>query len=284
MPSPRLIVRFLRVVLQLSKGAVLMWHVGGECRSAHAARRRAVGVRRWHRGLCRALDIEIEVRGEPVPHALLVANHVSWLDIPVLGSQGPIGFVSKAEVRHWPLIGWLAHRAGTFFIARGANRTADLIPQLAARLRAGDHLAIFPEGTTTDGTRLGRFHPRLFAAGQQEGVLVQPVALRYGTDTALDPVAPFVGADALLPHLLRVLARPGLVARVEFLRPLDGNGLSRRQISEQCRDSIAHALGLPRDPETARTPPPTAPSTPPRHTPSGTNAAPSPSPSLDEAA
>lgn len=76
-------------------------------------------VRWWHRRLCRALELKVRVTGELAERALLVANHISWLDIPVLGAQGQIGFLSKAEVRDWPLIGWMAETAGTLFIARG---------------------------------------------------------------------------------------------------------------------------------------------------------------------
>lgn len=252
MQSPRPIVKSLRVGLHLLKGAALTLGTAGRRRLGLSTQGRADKVRRWHAGLCRVLGIEVKVTGELVPGALLVANHVSWLDIPVLGSQGRIGFVAKAEVKHWPLIGWMADVAGTLFIARGASRTAVLIPQIETRLREGGHIIVFPEGTTTDGTRLGRFHPRLFAAGQQEGIAVQPVALRYGTGSSPDPIAPFVGDDALLPHLFRVLARPGLAVKVEFLPPLTGSGLARRQLCDDCRDRIARALGLAPDGQTVR--------------------------------
>jgi 1-acyl-sn-glycerol-3-phosphate acyltransferase len=198
----------------------------------------------WHARLCRALGVRVQVQGELAPSALLVANHVSWLDIPVLGSRARIGFLSKSEVRDWPLIGWLAEIAGTLFISRGANQTSILIPQIGEHVRAGGQVVVFPEGTTTDGSRLQRFHPRLFGAGQLDGVLVQPVALRYGSNAAPDPVAPFVGDDALVPHLLRLFHHPGLKVQVHFLRPLDGSGLSRRHLSEYCRRAIGESLGV----------------------------------------
>jgi 1-acyl-sn-glycerol-3-phosphate acyltransferase len=111
-------------------------------------------------------------------------------------------------------------------------------------VRRGGNVAVFPEGTTTDGSKLQHFHPRLLGAGQLDGVLIQPVALRYGSNAAPDPVAPFVGEDALFPHLLRLARHPGLVVQVHFLPPLDGRGLSRRQIADHCRFSIGKALGL----------------------------------------
>jgi 1-acyl-sn-glycerol-3-phosphate acyltransferase len=105
-------------------------------------------------------------------------------------------------------------------------------------------VVIFPEGTTTDGRALARFHPRLFAAGQRPGVGVQPVALRYGDGGQPDPIAPFVGDDDLLRHLLRVLAHPGLAVRLSFLPPLEGTAFDRRYLAEYCRAAIAERLGL----------------------------------------
>ena len=201
-------------------------------------------VRWWHERLCHSLGVHIEVAGKIAPNSLLVANHVSWLDVPVMGSKAEMDFLSKAEVRDWPLIGWMARIVGTLFIARGAGQTGALIPHMGDLLRAGRHLAIFPEGTTTDGCRLKRFHPRLLAAAQREGVLVQPVALRYGTNAAPDPVAPFVGSETLLAHLGRLARHPGLRVKIDFLPPLDGSALSRRHISEHCRHAIAEALDI----------------------------------------
>lgn len=198
----------------------------------------------WQARLCRALGLRIRVCGELAPSALLIANHVSWIDIPALGAQGRIVFLSKAEVREWPLIGWMSEIAGTLFIARGSNQAGKLAQDIAARIQSGGRVAVFPEGTTTDGTGLARFHPRLLAAGQQESVKIQPIALRYGSNAEPDPVAPFVGEDSLLPHLLRLLRHPGLSVHVRFLPPIEGAGVDRRHLAEQCRAAIAEALEL----------------------------------------
>lgn len=198
----------------------------------------------WHRRLCRALGLSITTTGDLATGALLVANHVSWLDIPVLGAQGKISFLSKAEVRNWPLVGWMAEIAGTLFIARGANQAGDMIGRIRARIRTGERVVVFPEGTTTDGTRLQRFHPRLFAAGQAPGLSIQPVALRYGRDSAPDLLAPFVGDDSLVPHLIRLIRHPGLEVQIRFLPPIEEAELDRRGLSGRCREAIARALGI----------------------------------------
>jgi 1-acyl-sn-glycerol-3-phosphate acyltransferase len=199
-------------------------------------------VRWWHRRLCRALELKVRVTGELAERALLVANHISWLDIPVLGAQGQIGFLSKAEVRDWPLIGWMAETAGTLFIARGGNQAGELVQQIADHIRSKGRLAIFPEGTTTDGTSIKRFHPRLFGAAGQQEAWIQPVALRYGCNGVPDPVAPFVGDDDLVSHLLRLLRRPGLEVQLALLPPVQAGDLDRRRVAERCRAMISDAL------------------------------------------
>lgn len=195
----------------------------------------------WFSQLCYGLGLRIDTRGALAPGALIVSNHISWLDIPVLGSLGEVAFLSKAEVRDWPLIGWLAQAAGTLFIERGGHRAQDIVDHIAERVSNGGRVVVFPEGTTTDGTAVKRFHPRLFAAAQTEGAIVQPVALRYGRGQA-DRIAPFIGDDSLVPHLLRVLYHPRLDVSVEPLAPLDASELDRRRLSERCRDAIASAL------------------------------------------
>ena len=202
-------------------------------------------VRWWHERLCRAIGLHIEVSGRLQSNALLIANHVSWLDIPVIGARGHIAFLSKAEVRAWPLIGWMADIAGTLFIERGAHQSAEMAARIAGRVRTGKGVVIFPEGTTTDGRRLARFHPRLFAAAQHEGVRIQPIALRYGQGEIPDQVAPFVGDDALLPHLLRLLRHPGLHVRIVALPEGVVDNLDRRGLAEHSRSAIAETLHVP---------------------------------------
>lgn len=242
MPSLTSILRAARVIEHLLTGAAIALYV----RAAWSLGTRPSWVptasRWWHERLCRALGLRLDVSGKLAPGALLVANHVSWLDIPVLGAQDRMLFLSKAEVRRWPLIGWMAATAGTLFIARGANQATEIVTQIGERIRAGTPVVIFPEGTTTDGSRLQRFHPRLFSAAQQPGVRIQPVALRYGDGQVPDPIAPFVGDDDLLSHLVRVLSHPGLTVSVRFLPPLDAEGADRRRLAEQCRMAIADSL------------------------------------------
>ena len=122
-------------------------------------------TRWWLARLSRALPLRVKVYGElPRQPALWVSNHVSWLDIPLLGALAPLTFLSKAEVRQWPLAGWLAEKAGTLFIRRGSGDSRLINQRLAEQLHRGRNLLIFPEGTTTNGESLRTFHGRLMAS------------------------------------------------------------------------------------------------------------------------
>lgn len=201
-------------------------------------------VRWWMRELARALGLRIRVRGAlPRRPALWCSNHVSWLDIVVLGAIADVGFVSKAEVRAWPLVGWLARSAGTLFIRRGAGQGERVSALIAKRLNQGRSVAIFPEGTTSDGMGVQRLYPRLFAAAIQAGAPLQPVALRFGEGGMASPRAPFVGDDTFLAHLIRILRlRDGLDVDIRLMPPIESKGLDRRSLAQAVRVIIQSGL------------------------------------------
>ncbi len=202
-------------------------------------------VRWWFQRVIPILGVRVSVEGDQAKSALIVANHVSWLDIPVLGSLGPTSFLSKAEIRRWPLIGWMSSQVGTLFITRGNHQTAGLIQQIETRMREQRPVVIFAEGTTSDGRQLRGFYPRLLAAGQQPGVDVQPVAIRYGTNAEPDLIAPFINDDTLILSLWRVLCQPGTNVQVHFLAPIVGAGIDRRKLATECETRIAETLEIP---------------------------------------
>jgi 1-acyl-sn-glycerol-3-phosphate acyltransferase len=239
--------RAVRVSEHLLTGAAIAAFLAGGRRLRWQPAWCPTFVRWWHHRLCRALELQIQVTGNLAEGALLVGNHVSWLDVPVLGAQGEMAFLSKSDVRDWPLIGWMAAIAGTLFIARGGNQTGELVRQIADQIQGQGRVAIFPEGTTTDGTSIRRFHPRLFAAAGQPGLWIQPVAVRYGRNEAPDPDAPFIGEDDLMSHLLRLLRHPGLEVRLALLPPFEAGELDRRSLAARCRAAIADALKIDLD-------------------------------------
>ncbi|MBK1706329.1 lysophospholipid acyltransferase family protein [Halochromatium glycolicum] len=206
-------------------------------------------VRWWHQRVLPILGVEVaKVTGTPVKPALIVANHVSWLDITVLGSLIETDFLSKIEVRDWPLIGWMSAQVGTLFIKRGGNQAQSLTDQIETRVGNGKPVVIFAEGSTSDGRQVRRFFPRLLASARQTGVPVQPVAIRYGTNAAPDPIAPFVGDDNLVAHGWRVLQRRATRVEVHFREPIVSEGIDRRSLAAQSRAAIAAALEVPLEP------------------------------------
>lgn len=172
----------------------------------------------WSRGLCRILGVRLWVQNAPYPGAaLFVANHISWLDIFCIAAVCPTHFLAKQEVAHWPLFGWLCRRAGTAFIRRGAeNGAGAALEQMVWRLRQGERVLVFPEGTSTSGETVRRFHPRLFQAAILARCPVQAIAVRYPHSSGCNPVVPFVDDDELLPHLWRLLGEPGIAVEVRF--------------------------------------------------------------------
>lgn len=195
----------------------------------------------WNRAVCRILNLHLHIRGRPDANArLVVANHVSWLDIIALGAQGPCLFVAKREVADWPIMGYLAKGIGTLFVQRGdAAQSAAVAEQMAWQLRQGKRLVLFPEGTTTTGDRVLRFHGKLFQAAQLAGARVQAVALRYHGEAR--ECAPFVGEDEFLPHLLGILQLDRIDLHVHYCASV-APGPGRNELAQTTRRQIVAAL------------------------------------------
>jgi 1-acyl-sn-glycerol-3-phosphate acyltransferase len=180
------------------------------------------------------------------PGALLLLNHVSWVDVFVLAAVLPARFVAKSEIRAWPLAGWLARSVGTLFIERGRRHAVHRVNQaVTARLRGGQSIAIFPEGTTTDGRQLLRFHSNLVQSALEAGAPVVPVALQYHQHGAASLAAAYIGEMNLAESLLRILIAPRLAVRVQLLEAVPCAGATRQAIAAQARAAIARALELP---------------------------------------
>lgn len=177
--------------------------------------------RRWLKRLMRIMGIRFVIHGEPVKGGqMIVCNHVSWIDIPLVGAALTSRFVAKSDIQHWPMIGFIARAIGTFFIRRGTGGSKPLLEKLKPHLDAGGSVVIFPEGTTTSGHDVLPFHPRLFQAAFDCAAPVQPVALRYGLTQSGENIAPFIGDDDLLSHIVRMLKAPGLTAELIYCAPL----------------------------------------------------------------
>lgn len=206
-------------------------------------------VQVWALQLLKILGVSLQVHGHPPASGpmLLVANHISWLDILVLHAARHCRFVSKSDVRHWPLIGRLATGAGTLYIERAKRRDAmRVVHSMSDSLRAGDVVAVFPEGTTSDGLSLLPFHANLLQAAISAQAPVQPVGLRFidrktGT-TTLSPC--YLGDDTFVASLWRLLTGPAVVAVVSFGQPQHAQGRDRRTWARDLHDEVAR-LRLP---------------------------------------
>lgn len=197
--------RLARVVMHIVYGLLLGLLLGAYWRPRASRVRRA--AQRWQRTLLGILNVDVEEIGQPNANArFYVSNHISWLDIPVIGAVQNVHFLSKAEVRDWPLIGQLASAAGTLYIRRGSGESGRKAAELAGYLGQGSPVLVFPEGTTTNGQQLRRFFPALFCAPVLAQVVTQPLALRYlDVQGAVDERPAFVGEDTFQAHLWRLL-------------------------------------------------------------------------------
>ncbi len=216
--------RALRVVVHLLAGvAEALWR-----RAARDPHRAEIlhAKQRWCLRLLSILGVELRVhgalRGGPV---FLVANHVSWLDIPVIAAARPCHFLSKAEVARWPVIGWLARSVGTLFIRRGGGESRQKAEEIRAHLARGRSILVFPEGTTTDGTGVRRFLPPLFVAAEHATV-----------QTGLA----FIGEYEFHHNLWRLMGRERVVVDLTFGTPVPA--AAARDRARAAREQVAAAL------------------------------------------
>lgn len=244
MRSVRAVGRLLRFVLHLMGG---IWTIYTELPRLTPLQKHA-RVQRWARAALDCLGVQLVVNGSPPAHGpmLLVANHISWADIVVMHATRHCRFVSKDEIGRWPLISTLAGAADTLYITRESRRDAmRVVHQMAQCLRDGDVLAIFPEGTTGDGSTLLPFHGNLLQAAISADAPVQPVALRF-MDAATGQIsfAPcYVGDDTLWQSLWRTLKADNVVAVVQFGTPEQAQGRDRRAWAADLRQTITNLRG-----------------------------------------
>jgi 1-acyl-sn-glycerol-3-phosphate acyltransferase len=250
-------LRFFRLFTHLGVGVLTVFFLFPFLDRAERGRR----LVRWAGKMLATVSTRVVVRGRPPTvrggGVLIVANHVSWLDIHVIHSLLPARFISKAEVRDWPVIGWLADKAGgTLFLERTRKADAKRMNELMAdHLREGECLALFPEGTTSDGRSLLPFYASLFQPAVSAGATVHPAVIRYLNEQGdLNDAPAYFGEMSLLDSLRNIVGRPGIVAEVTFLPAIPAQGTNRRDIAARSEAAIRSALvaGEPDNPpETA---------------------------------
>lgn len=204
---------------------------------------REARVQAWALQFLALWGIHLKVLGQPVVNgpALIVANHISWLDILVMHAARHCRFVSKSDIREWPLVGMLATGAGTLYIERTSRKDAlRMVKDMAEAMKNGDVVAVFPEGTTSDGRELLPFHANLIQAAIAAEAPVQPVSLKFVNAANGQPsFAPcYIGDDTLVGSMWRTLSAPAIVAVVHFGEPQAANGRDRRAWAHDLREDI----------------------------------------------
>jgi 1-acyl-sn-glycerol-3-phosphate acyltransferase len=234
--------RILGVVGMVARG---LWLAGVVMPRRDVAGRRRV-VQRWSVQMLRRLGVVVRVSGTAHPGAvLMVANHVSWLDIPAMHASAPQArFVSKADIAHWPLLGRLARASGTLFIERERKRDAlRVVHEVADALKRADAVAVFPEGTTGAGYEVLPFHANLLQAAIVTTTVVQPVVLRYSEPGhAVSVAAQYIDDTTLGESLMKVCRARGLVVEVRFLPAEPVGELDRRVLAQRLHDRISDEL------------------------------------------
>ncbi|GBG15464.1 1-acyl-sn-glycerol-3-phosphate acyltransferase [Novimethylophilus kurashikiensis] len=216
-------------------------------------------IRWWSGRVLRILNVRLQIKGErPTENlsgVLFVSNHISWLDIWLINAVQPVRFISKSEVRTWPLVGWLAEKVGTLFIERARRRDTSRISNAGtSALQQGDCLCVFPEGTTTDGTCMRPFKSSLLQSAVDSGTAVWPMVVAYpGKNGCPDTGIAYADDISMTQSMREILGRRSIDAVLEFLPPLPSQGLSRRQLSAQAEKVISSAacLGVRAAPGTA---------------------------------
>lgn len=208
----------------------------------------------YHRLVCRLLGVRLEIVGRPPEKGplLIVSNHVSWLDILVLSALAPVSFVAKREVNGWPFFGTLARLQRTVFVDRDRRHaTGNSREEMQERLKSGDILVLFPEGTSNDGRRVLPFKSSFFGAAETEGVLVQPVTLAYRGHRNLPmnrrimPSYAWYGDMELAPHLIGALAAGPIEVAVICHAPLSLSGeLNRKALARHAEEEVRRGLSL----------------------------------------
>lgn len=246
-PTPKLLrfVRGARVIMHLLGG--LIW-VAIAFPFFSVERRRWVR-NRWSRELLQYFGFTLKIEGTlPAEAGLIAANHVSWIDIFAVNALTPVAFVSKDDVIHWPIIGTLARFNETIFLQRGSRGHAHTIGRdMAKRLESGNWLAVFPEGTTTDGTHLHPFHGALLQPAIDADVPVTPVALSYEDTAGNRSLLPaYAGDTTLWESFCAILSARQLVVRLIIGAPIrvapDSGNQGRKQLAQTLHDAIEKTL------------------------------------------
>ena len=249
MPAIRKFIRTILLVLWLISGIILTVLFLRNSRPPHGFSTRVVST--WLGLLSRVFGVKIKTYGTALPqNTLFVANHISWLDILILGELIPVHFLSKHEVKIMPVFGWLATRAGTLYIKRGHKESAsEACSEITAALKKQHNNLVFAEGTTTDG-HIKKFHSRIMQSAIDADAMVQPIAIFYPafnpeTNKAeINPVTLFLGGTTMGESFNLITRAKQIDVEVHFLEPINSTGKTRNEIAQHAYEEVVDAIKM----------------------------------------
>lgn len=243
------IVRLLSIIVHVVRGGVQVFFTIDEKKGIRD--KDQAMIQRWFECFLQKLNIEKRVHGKIVSgNHLMVANHISWIDIIVLHSIYATHFVAKSEIKKWPLVGWLSAKVGTLFVRRGSMTDArKLNEQIAQLLISGHCITLFPEGATSDGTEISKFYPGLFQAALDAqaldsniDIVIQPVVIIYQVNNNHSHHLPYIGDASLWKNFWKVLSLESITVDVHFTSPIHAKNISRKELSEQSYQQMQKIL------------------------------------------
>lgn len=242
----RLLYKIALIVLLFTAGLIIAGviypYLNLMCFATEAKRKRDWLKMAWLKAFSIIIGLKVTQTGQqPIKLGLLVSNHISWLDIIVLGQFFPVYFVAKSDIKDWPVVGYLAKQGGTIFAKRGEKqRVGETAESMIWHLKQQSMVVVFPEGTTTRGDDVLPFHASLFQPALLTKAPIQVAAIQYLGDSKGQ--APFVGEDAFVPHLLKMLSLDKIEARVDFGTLINTAGKNRQLISQKARGMILESI------------------------------------------
>ena len=240
-------IRWARLLTHVAVGLIAV----GVLFPRVSAHRRAIITGWWARKLLRILNILLSIHGaRPSADArnlIIAANHISWVDIFVINATQPARFIAKAEIRDWPVAGWLSDKAGTIFIRRTRRSDTAKINQIMHdALAEGASIGFFPEGTTTSGDKLLKFHTSLFEPAVANAATIAPAAIAYRTsDGEPSAAAAFIGELSFAESIAMIISEKSMIAEITFAPKIEAAGLTRRELALKSEAAIAAILDVP---------------------------------------
>lgn len=245
-PFITILYRILLLILHIVVGITILATVWVFCEQAT----RDKLIRWWSKGVLWRFNIKVVTFGQPPSlaqeNSMILANHISWIDIYALNSVIPVRFIAKSDINNWPVFGYLARKSGTIFINRTSRKdTARIVDKTAESLLNGNNVAFFPEGTTTDGTTLGHFKSSLVQAAIEANVALKPLAIRYpNPDGSTNTRLAYAGETTMAESMMQALITKQPIVELHFLPNIDSHSGNRQVITQKAYTAIADALGF----------------------------------------